>query len=168
MEVQEAKEKFINAWRGFGTSWGINKTMAQIHACLMVSEDPLSTDDLMESLDISRGNVNMNIRSLIEWGVVHKTFIKGDRKEYFEAEKDIWKLARIIARERKRRELDPIVSLIGELNEDLKQDDSEASRNFQKLLSDVSDFAQKSGSVLDRFSKSDHSWFAKVLMKLIK
>lgn len=168
MELEEAKEKFINAWRSFGTSWGINKTMAQIHACLMVSEEPLSTDDLMEELGISRGNVNMNIRSLIEWGVIYKTFIKGDRKEYFEAEKDIWKLARVISRERKRRELDPIVNLIGELNEELQEDKTKETKDFLKILGDVSDFAKKSGSILDRFAKSDDSWFSKVLMKLIK
>jgi DNA-binding transcriptional regulator GbsR (MarR family) len=83
MKLAEAKQQFIASWGAFGTHWGINRTMAQIHALLLVSPDPLSQDDLMEQLNVSRGNANMNIRELIDWGLVDRVIIPGERKEYF-------------------------------------------------------------------------------------
>src|SRR4030081_2780806 len=111
MKLTEAKLQFIASWGAFGTHWGINRTMAQVHALLLVSPEPLSQVDLMEQLNISRGNVNMNIRELIDWGLVERVIIPGERKEFFTAEKDIWKVARQITRERKKRELDPMLKL---------------------------------------------------------
>src|SRR6187431_224758 len=101
MKLTKAKQQFISSWGAFGTHWGINRTMAQIHALLMVSADPLTQDDVMEQLDISRGNVNMNIRDLISWGLVDRVILSGERKEFFTAEKDIWKVATQIIKERK-------------------------------------------------------------------
>ncbi len=92
MKLAEAKQQFISSWGAFGTHWGINRTMASIHALLLVSPDPLSQDDIMEQLNISRGNVNMNIRDLIDWGLVERILLQGERREYFSAEKDIWKV----------------------------------------------------------------------------
>ena len=82
MKLTEAKQQFISSWGAFGTNWGINRTMAQIHALLLVSADPLTQDDIMEELNISRGNVNMNIRELISWGLVERVILTGERKEY--------------------------------------------------------------------------------------
>ena len=104
MKLAEAKSQFIQAWGTLGSKWGINRTMAQLHALLMVSPEPLSTEDMMAELNISRGNVNMNIRDLMDWGLVEKTFKQGDRKEYFWAEKDVWKITKQVAKERKKRE----------------------------------------------------------------
>src|SRR3979411_2560811 len=106
MKLSEAKQQFISSWGAFGTHWGINRTMAQIHALLLVSPDPLSQDDIMEELSISRGNTNINIRELINWALVERVILPGERKEYFLAEKDMWKVIRLIIRERKKRELD--------------------------------------------------------------
>ena len=115
MKLIEARQQFISSWGAFGTHWGINRTMAQIHALLLISPDPLTQDDIMEQLTISRGNVNMNIRDLIGWGLVERIIISGERKEYFTAEKDIWKVATQIIKERKKRELDPMIKLLGQL-----------------------------------------------------
>ena len=112
MKLSEAKQQFISTWGAMGTHWGINRTMAQVHALLMISPDPLTQDDVMAQLNISRGNVNMNIRDLIDWGLVDRVLIQGERKEYFTAEKDIWKVARQIIKERKKRELDPMMKLM--------------------------------------------------------
>ena len=90
MKLTESREKFINAWGTLATSWGINRTMAQVHALLLVSPDPLSTEEVMEELKISRGNANMNIRTLIDWGLLFKETKAGERKEFFRAEKDLW------------------------------------------------------------------------------
>src|SRR5436309_15993677 len=98
--LTEAKSRFIDTWGEMGPKWGIPKTMAQIHALLMVSEAPLSTDEVMEELGISRGHANMNLRSLSDWGLIRRAFVKGDRKEYFQSEKDVWNMCCRIARER--------------------------------------------------------------------
>ena len=115
MKLAEAKKQFISSWGAFGTHWGINRTMAQIHALLMISPSPVTQDDIMEDLNISRGNVNMNIRELISWGLVDRVILPGERKEYFTAEKDIWKVATQITKERKKRELDPMLKLLSQL-----------------------------------------------------
>ena len=87
MDYQEAKNKFINTWGSLGTLWGINKAMAQIHALLYVSPKPLSMEEIMADLHISRGNTSMNLRQLIDWGIVFKTSVAGERKEFFKSEK---------------------------------------------------------------------------------
>ena len=99
MKLIEAKQQFISSWGAFGTNWGINRTMAQIHALLLISPDPLTQDDMMEELNISRGNVNMNIRDLLTWGLAERVILPGERKEYFSAEKDIWKVVKLIVKE---------------------------------------------------------------------
>src|SRR5688500_17168496 len=121
MKLQEAKQQFISSWGAFGTHWGINRTMAQIHALLLTSADPLTQDDIMDQLNISRGNTNMNIRELINWGLVDRLLVTGERKEFFTAEKDIWKVVRMIVKERKKRELEPMLQLLDKL-EDVEGD----------------------------------------------
>lgn len=101
MKLPEAKKQFISSWGAFGTHWGINRTMAQIHALLLVSADPITQDEIMAELNISRGNVNMNIRELISWNLVERIIVSGERREFFSAEKDIWKVATQIMKERK-------------------------------------------------------------------
>src|SRR5215213_9868774 len=115
MKLAEARNQFIASWGAFGSQWGINRTMAQIHALLLVSADALSADDIMEQLNISRGNANMNIRELINWGLVERILQPGERKEYFTAEKDIWRVARQIVKERKKRELEPMIKMLDQL-----------------------------------------------------
>jgi predicted transcriptional regulator len=94
--------------------WGINRTMAQIHALLMVSHEPLTADQIMDELQISRGNVSMNLRDLINWGIVRRTSIPGDRRDFFTTEADVWSMFQIILRERKKRELDPLLTRLDE------------------------------------------------------
>ena len=103
MTVQEKKEKFIQSWGTIGSNWGINRTMAQIHALLLISNKPLSSQDIKKELQISVGNTNMNIRALIDWELVHKELIPGDRKEYFVAEKDMWEVVKKIIIQRKKK-----------------------------------------------------------------
>src|SRR5579872_3100018 len=112
--LEEAKNRFIHSWGEMGPQWGINRTMAQLHALLMISEKPLSTDDIMKELAISRGNANMNLRSLSDWGLIRTVHVKGDRKEYYQSEKDVWNMFCRIARERKKRELEPVIETMQE------------------------------------------------------
>ena len=135
MKLLEARQQFISSWGAFGTHWGINRTMAQIHALLLISADPLTQDDIMEQLNISRGNTNMNIRELINWGLVERILLSGERKEYFTAEKDIWKVVKLIVKERKKRELEPMLQLLDKLEE---VEGDKRDRNVKTFVETVS------------------------------
>lgn len=166
MQLTEAKERFIQQWGVLGTSWGINRAMAQIHALLLLSPDALTTDEIMEQLKISRGNANMNIRALMDWGVVYKTYKKGERKEYFFTDKDIWNLTKQITKERRRRELLPVREMLTEI-EDVKLNKSADAKEFAKVTADLGQFIGKMDKLVDKVSNSDKNWFLKVLMKLV-
>ncbi len=157
MQLSEAKEKYIQTWGTFATNWGINRTMAQVHALLLASEKPLSTDEVMEQLEISRGNANMNLRALIDWGIVRKEFIKGDRKEYFVAEKDVWYLFKQITKERRKREIEPVITFLEELK-NIEDKDSEEAKEFIKLMEDFSSVTGKINNIMDLAIKSDDHW----------
>jgi len=166
MELENAKMQFIQSWGSLGSSWGINRTMAQIHALLLVSTEPLSTEDIMAGLKVSRGNTNMNVRTLIEWGIVSKVFKAGERMEFFEADKDIWAVARQITRERRKREIEPLIKAIEELK-DVEGNDND-TQEFNKLLNDLDDFTSKVDGIFDKFIRSDEHWFYKTLFKVVK
>src|SRR5688572_13252609 len=112
--LREARDRFIALWGQMASNWGIPRTMAEVHAVLFIAGEPMNTDDVMQALGISRGNASMTLRSLQEWGIVSRAHIRGDRKEYFQAEQDIWKLFRTILRERKKREIDPLLEALRE------------------------------------------------------
>lgn len=101
-------------WGEMGSSWGIPRTMAEVHALLYITNEAMCTDDLMQRLQISRGNASMSLRSLTDWGIVTRVHKRGDRKEYFRAEQDVWQMFRTILRERKRREIDPVLASLYE------------------------------------------------------
>lgn len=168
MKLAEAKQQFISSWGAFGTHWGINRTMAQIHALLLVSPDPLSQDDIMEQLNVSRGNANMNIRELIDWGLVDRVIIPGERKEYFIAEKDIWKVATQIVKERKKRELNPMLKLLEQL-ENVEGDKKDKNvKQFTDTVNGIRRFGNQADKMLDALVKADENWFVGNLMKLFK
>lgn len=168
MKLAEAKQQFIASWGAFGTHWGINRTMAQIHALLLISSDPLSQDDIMEELNISRGNVNMNIRELISWGLVERVILTGERKEFFTAEKDIWKVVKQIVKERKKRELEPMLKLLVQL-ENVEGDKKD--KNVKALVDTVSGIKRlglQADKTLDTMIKAEESWFVGGLIKMFK
>ena len=150
MNYSEARHRMIQTWAQLSAQWGINRTMGQIHALLLVSPQPMTTDQIMTELEISRGNVSMNLRSLIEWGVVHKVHITGDRKEYYTSEKDVWKIALQIAKERKRRELDPLIQSIQQIRVTNQENASEAeAEEINKMTAQILDVAMQVDKVLD-------------------
>lgn len=110
--IAAAQDRFISLWGEMGSAWGIPRTMAEVHALLYIVGEPLNTDEVMERLRISRGNASMTLRTLCDWGIVSRTHTRGDRKEYFRAEQDAWKLFATIVRERKRREFDPLLEAL--------------------------------------------------------
>jgi DNA-binding transcriptional regulator GbsR (MarR family) len=168
MKLTEAKQQFISSWGAFGTHWGINRTMAQIHALLLVSADPMTQDDIMEELNISRGNTNMNIRELINWGLVERILLTGERKEYFSAEKDIWKVVKRIVKERKKRELEPMLQLLDKL-EGVDGDKRDKNvRTFVDTISGIKKLGRQADKTLDTLVKADENWFLGTMMKFFK
>ncbi len=168
MKLAEAKSQFVQAWGTLGSKWGINRTMAQLHALLMVSPEPLSTEDLMAQLNISRGNVNMNVRDLIDWGLVEKVHKPGERREFFQAEKDIWKVTRQVAKERKKRELEPILKVLEQLS-DVEGDKRDKNvKAFTDSISNIKRVAAQADKTIDAMVKADENWFFGGLLKLFK
>ena len=168
MKLTEAKQQFISSWGAFGTHWGINRTMAQIHALLLVSPDPMTQDDIMEELGISRGNTNMNIRDLINWGLVERVIVSGERKEFFSAEKDIWKVVRLIVKERKKRELDPLLKLLDQLEEVEGDKRDKSIKSFVATVSGIKRIGTQADKTLDMMIRAEENWFLGSLMKLFK
>ncbi len=163
--LDEAKARFLQCWGEMGSGWGINKAMAQIHALLMVSEEPLSTDEIMQELNISRGNANMNLRGLVDWGLVRRVFRKGDRKEYFQSEKDVWKMFCTISRERKKREIEPVITALQESLAML--DHNKESMAFRKQVESLLEFVKTADFLLGKISQQEKSKILPLLVKLM-
>ncbi len=167
MEFKEAKNKFVQTWGALGSQWGINKTMAQIHALLMVSAEPLSMEDIMEELQISRGNASMNLRALMDWGIVYKEFKSGERKEFFTAEKDLDELAVKIAQERSKREIKPALKVLKEVSIGVNEKSAEA-KHFTEQTSKLYDFVLKADNMLDKATQYKDNWLAGLVIKIMR
>jgi DNA-binding transcriptional regulator GbsR (MarR family) len=165
MELEEAKQKFIQAWGTLGSNWGINRTMAQVHALLLISVEPLCADDIMEKLKISRGNANMNIRALIDWGLVYKELKPGERREYFVSENDMWKVVRQIITHRKKKELEPVLKILDDVQ--AIDGDTKEKEEFLQVVQDIELFATRADRVLEKFATSDSTWLLNMLIKVM-
>lgn len=167
MKLEEAQERFIQAWGALASSWGINRTMSQVHALLMIAPEPMSAEEVMERLNISRGNANMNLRALIDWGLIHKELKQGDRKEYFVAEKDIWTIAMRIIQERKKRELNPVSRIIEEVSDVEIDPNNPEAIAFQKTIENIQKFVTNADILLTRISNANENWFTQILLKML-
>jgi DNA-binding transcriptional regulator GbsR (MarR family) len=167
MKLTEAKEKYIQTWGTFATNWGINRTMAQVHALLLTCTEPISTDEVMEHLQISRGNANTNLRALMDWGIVKKELVKGERKEFFVADKDVWYLFKQITKERRKREIEPIIKFLEDLKE-IEDKESDEAKEFIQLMEDFSNVTNKINNIMDLAIKSDDHWLVGKITNLLK
>lgn len=113
------EQRFIELWGDMSSWWGVSRTMAEIHGLLFITSTPHSAEDIQNSLGISRGNVSMNIRTLVEWGLVRRVRKRGDRRDYYESLTDVWEMFTVLASQRKRREIDPIVKTLKQCRTDL-------------------------------------------------
>lgn len=168
MKLGEAKQQFIQSWGIFASQWGINRTMAQVHALLLISPEAMSTDDIMNELSISRGNANMNVRELMNWDLVHKVITAGDRKEYFTAEKDIWKVSMRIMQQRKKRELDPMLRLLGQLSHVEGDKRNTEVKAFTDTVDNIRKFAAHAEKTMDVMIKAEENWFWNSFLKIFK
>ena len=167
MEFKEAKNKFVQTWGALGSQWGINKTMAQIHALLMVSNEPISMEDIMEELQISRGNASMNLRALMDWGIVYKEYKAGERREFFTAEKDLDELAVKISRERSKREIKPALKVLKEVST-IDSNATEEERHFVDQTTKLYDFVLKADNMLEKATEFKDNWLGRLVIKIMK
>jgi DNA-binding transcriptional regulator GbsR (MarR family) len=117
--LQEVEDHFVDLWDTMSSLWGISPTMARIHGLLYITGQALSMDDIMARLAISRGNVSMNLSKLVEWGLVRRVHKRGDRRDYYESLSDVWEMFTLVANQRKRREIDPILTTLRRCQEEL-------------------------------------------------
>ena len=167
-ELAKARDEFVTQWGALGSTWGINRTMAQIHALLMVTPKALTTDEIMADLQISRGNAHANLRDLVGWGLIRSVVRKGERKEYFESEKDVWKMFCTIVRERKRREVEPAMTVLKTCTERTAGMKSEEAKAFTKQLKALNEFLTLSSNVMDKIAKSEQSTAIPWALKFLK
>src|SRR6266566_5631126 len=138
--LEEVEDRFVDLWDTMSSLWGISPTMARIHGLLYITGAALSMDDIMARLAISRGNVSMNLSKLVEWGLVRRVHKRGDRKEYFESLSDVWEMFTLVANQRKRREIDPILTTLRRCKEELSPEalgplaeESPARERYQRV-----------------------------------
>ena len=133
-------QKFILHWGEMGTKWGINRTVAQVHALLFLSPKPLPADVISDTLSVARSNVSTSLRELQGWGIVRIVHVLGDRRDHFETAKDVWEIFRTVAEERKRREIDPTLRVLTECVEEVKSTGSPSDAYTRERLESMLDF----------------------------
>ena len=174
-QLRVAQDLFIRRWGEMGQTWGINRTMAEIHALLYITAQPLCTDDVMERLHISRGNASMSLRALCDWGIIRRLHKRGERREYFESLSDVWEMFSIIAAERKRREMDPVLETIKQCQRMLDESavGKTAARQEEVLLTrqrlaGMEEFMEVTNKIFQQFVGNARSGLTKVAKVLLK
>ena len=155
VQLEKVEDDFVELWNNMASLWGISPTMARIHGLLYITGASLSMDDIMARLGISRGNVSMNLSKLVEWGLVRRVHKRGDRREYYQSLSDVWEMFTLVASQRKRREIDPILTTLRRCRDELNADASAAPtqerlRRIQELLK----FVTLMDSLAQRFFES--------------
>ena len=174
-QLRVAQDLFIRRWGEMGQTWGINRTMAEIHALLYITAQPLCTDDVMDRLHISRGNASMSLRALCDWGIIRRLHKRGERREYFESLSDVWEMFSIIAAERKRREMDPVLETIRQCQKMLDEDSlgkaaarTEAVQLTRQRLEGMHEFMEVTNKIFQQFVGNARSGLTKVVKVLLR
>lgn len=166
MNVSEAKKSFVLRWGEMCTNWGVSKTKGQIHALLLLSSKPKCSDHIMEELGISRGNACMSLKSLLEWGLIYKRCVEGCRKEYYVAEKDMYRVFRQIVIHRRKQELEPLIQMVHEY--DTLEADCPESEEFCQVVKDIKHFSVKADATLESIINTNPKWFIGTFMKMFR
>ena len=132
-KLSPVQQKFILHWGEMGTRWGINRTVAQIHALLFISQKPLNAEEISDALAVARSNVSNSLKELQGWGIVKRIHVMGDSRDHFESMKDVWEMFRVVLDERKKREIDPTERLLRECIAEAEKDKETDEYTEQKL-----------------------------------
>ena len=174
-QLRLSQDLFIRRWGEMGQTWGINRTMAEIHALLYIVGRGLCTDEVMERLHISRGNASMSLRALCDWGIIRRLHKRGERREYFESLSDVWEIFSIIATERKRREMDPVLETIKQCQRmlDVQSIGKQAARSDEVAvtrarLEGMEEFMEVTNKIFQQFIRNAHGGLTKIVRLLLK
>jgi HTH-type transcriptional regulator, glycine betaine synthesis regulator len=174
-QLRTSQDLFIRRWGEMGQTWGINRTMAEIHALLYITGLPQCTDDVMERLNISRGNASMSLRALCDWGIIRRMHKRGERREYFESLGDVWEMFSIIAAERKRREMDPVLETIKQCQKMLDESSlgktgarQESVQLTRQRLAGMEEFMAVTNKIFQQFIGNAKSGLTRVVKVLLK
>lgn len=174
-KLRVTQDLFIRRWGEMGATWGINRTMAEIHALLYIMGQPCCTDDVMERLNISRGNASMSLRGLCDWGIIRRLHKRGERREYFESLTDVWEIFSIIAAERKRREMDPVLETIRQCQVMLSEATlgkvaakRESVQLTRQRLASMEEFMEVTNKIFQQFIGNAKSGLTRVVKVLLK
>jgi len=148
--LSSVEQTFILHWGEMGARWGVNRTVAQVHALLYISPAPLTADDIVETLDVARSNVSTSLRELQAWGIVKRVHVLGDKRDHFESMKDVWEMFRVVMDERKKREFDPTLRVLQECIGEAAHDKATGEYTEERLRE------------LYKFFETTTSWYAQV------
>ncbi len=162
------KDEFIAEWGALGPAWGMTRTVARIHALLMISDKPLTTDEIMDSLSISRGGAHGALKELVTMGITKGTIPKGERKESYVGEKDPWKVFCSIMRERKRREVEPVLAILNRCLAASGEFHGDDARSFIDQLVHLKEFVDAGDRVMEKIGTSERGTILKWMMALVK
>jgi DNA-binding transcriptional regulator GbsR (MarR family) len=162
MELTPITERFILHWGEMGARWGVNRTVAQIHALLFLSEQPLAADEIAQTLSVARSNVSMSLKELLSWRLIKVTHLMGDRRDHFETSKDIWELFKLIVEGRKQREVEPTLAVLNEFLE--SADFAKETPGARKRIQETREFIQ----ILTTWTEEMLRQESATLMKLLK
>lgn len=162
MHLSQTMQKFVLHWGEMGSRWGVNRTVAQIHALLFLANDPLHAEEIAETLGIARSNVSTSIKELQSWGLVKVVHVLGDRRDHFESLKDVWDIFFVIAEGRKRRELDPTLTTLRECVMEGEQD-ADTPKETKQRIEETLQFVEQTTGWFDQVSKLERSTLLKML-----
>jgi DNA-binding transcriptional regulator GbsR (MarR family) len=163
MKLSPVQQKFILHWGEMGTRWGINRTVAQIHALLFISQKPLNADDIVQALGVARSNVSTSLKELQGWSIVKRVHVLGDKRDHFESMKDVYEMFRVVVDERKKREIDPTIDLLRTCVAEAAKD-KETDEYTEKKLRELADFFQTGAACYGQLRQ----WPTPVLIRFMK
>ena len=149
-KLSPVEQKFILHWGEMGTRWGINRTVAQIHALLYLSPRPVNADEIVATLTVARSNVSNSLKELQGWGIVKMVHVLGDKRDHFESMKDVWEMFRVVLDERKKREIDPTLRMLAEFIAEAEKD------------KDTDEYTEQRLRELHGFFETTTAWYAQV------
>ena len=162
------KDEFIAEWGALGPAWGMTRTVARTHALLMVSDDPLTTDEIMDALSVSRGSVHGALKNLSGMGIVKRAVLKGERKETFVGQKDPWKVFCAVMRERKRREVEPVLAILDRCLDPSNEIDGSEAQSFTGQLERLREFVGVGDRVMEKIGNSERAVVLRWMTGLVK
>lgn len=161
--LADAHQQFVEHWGRMASSWGVPRSMAEVHALLFVEGRSVNADEVVLRLGISRGNASMTLRTLVDWGIVHRAHNKADRKDYYQAEQDVLTLFSTVIRVRKQREIDPLLALVGECRKaaamvprtSADQETTKRAGELDRKLNDIELFVCSANALATQFLSGD-------------